>query len=179
MVGSATTPTVIVVTGVSGSGKTTLGRLLADRRSVPFVEGDDLHPPSNIAKMSACEPLDDQDRAPWLRAIAVRARMATQNGQGMVISCSALKYRYRRLIRAVDDGVWFLYLTLEPDVARERITQRTGHFMPAALLESQYADLEPLRDDEPGMAIDATPGTGEIIDAAEAALTDFETRGPH
>jgi gluconokinase len=178
MAGSATAPTVIVVTGVSGSGKTTLGRVLARSRGVPFVEGDDLHPPANIAKMSAGGPLNDDDRAPWLRAIAARARSATEDGTGIVISCSALKHRYRQLIRAADDGVWFLYLALDREVARARVTERTGHFMPAALLDSQYADLEPLRPDEPGMTIDATSGTEAITEAAEAALTHFESRSP-
>ncbi|MFJ3222244.1 gluconokinase [Streptomyces sp. NPDC086783] len=178
MAGSATAPTVIVVTGVSGSGKSTLGRLLARRRGVPFVEGDDLHPASNIAKMAAGEPLNDEDRAPWLRAVAARARKATEDVAGMVISCSALKYRYRQLIRSTDDSVWFLYLTLDPDVARVRVSERSGHYMPAVLLDSQYADLEPLRSDEPGLVIDATSGTEEILDAAEAALADFESRRP-
>jgi gluconokinase len=172
-------PTIVVVTGVSGSGKTTLGRLLARRRGVPFVEGDDLHPPSNIAKMSAGEALTDEDRAPWLRLIAARIRAATAGGEGVVIACSALKYRYRHLLGTAGAEVWFLHLTLDPVVARARVTRREEHFMPSSLLDSQFADLEPLRAEEPGLVIDAAFGTEEIVEAAQAALADFEAHQRH
>ncbi|MET7386173.1 gluconokinase [Streptomyces sp. NPDC005529] len=178
MVGSATAPTVIVVMGVSGSGKTTVGRLLAGRRGEPFVEGDGLHPPENIAKMSAGEALDDEDRAPWLRAVSDVIRSATDSGRGAVISCSALGYDYRRLFRAAGPGVWFLYLAVDREVASARAGRRRGHFMPVALLDSQFAALEPLRDDEPGLTVDGTSGTGAIVDVAVAALAEFEPHAP-
>ena len=178
MAGPARAATVVVVMGVSGSGKTTLGRLLARRRGVPFVEGDDLHPAENIARMSAGEPLDDEDRRPWLQALADRIRAATRSGEGAVISCSALRYEYRRLFRAAGPGVWFLHLDLDPGVARARIAQRSGHFMPAVLLDSQYGTLEPLRAGEPGLTVDAAAGRGVVLEAAEAALAEFEAREP-
>ncbi|WP_051732447.1 gluconokinase [Kitasatospora phosalacinea] len=171
-------PTVVVVMGVAASGKSTLGRVLAHRRGVPFVEGDGLHPTANIARMSAGEALDDEDRGPWLDAVAARIRAAGERGEGLVISCSALKYRYRRLFRAAAPAVWFLHLALDPAVARARIAGRTGHFMPAALLDSQYEALEPLRADEPGLTVDAAVGTEAVLAAAEAALADFEAREP-
>ncbi|WP_431684115.1 gluconokinase [Kitasatospora sp. KL5] len=164
--------------GVSGSGKTTLGRLLARRRGVPFVEGDDLHPAANIAKMSAGKPLDDEDRVPWLRAVAARIGAATQAGEGAVISCSALKYAYRQLFRAAGPGVWFLQLDLDPADARARVAHRAGHFMPAALITSQYEVLEPLRAGEPGLRVDATAGREAVLEAVEAALADLERRPP-
>ncbi|MEU0781385.1 gluconokinase [Streptomyces sp. NPDC006173] len=179
MVGSATAPTIIVVMGVSGSGKTTLGRLLAGRRGQPFVEGDDLHPPENIAKMSAGEALDDEDRAPWLQAVSDVIRSATESGRGAVISCSALRYDYRCLFRAAGPKVWFLYLALDREVASARAGRRTGHFMPVALLDSQFAALEPLRDDEPGLTVDAVSGTEAIVDVAVAALAEFEPQTPN
>ncbi|WP_328952966.1 gluconokinase, GntK/IdnK-type [Kitasatospora purpeofusca] len=174
MAGSAPEPTVVVVMGVSGSGKTTLGRLLARRRGVSFVEGDDLHPVGNIARMSAGEALDDEDRGPWLHALAARIRTATQTGVGVVISCSALRYEYRQLFCEAGPGVWFLHLDLDPEVARARLDRRTGHFMPAALLDSQYETLEPLRAGEPGMTVDAADDPELILDRAQAGIADFE-----
>ncbi|MET9613591.1 gluconokinase [Kitasatospora indigofera] len=163
--------------GVSGSGKTTVGRLLARRRGVPFVEGDDLHPARNIARMSAGEALDDEDRGPWLHALATRIRTATRDGEGAVISCSALRYEYRQLFREAGPGVWFLHLDLDPGVARARVGRRTGHFMPATLLDSQFDTLEPLRPGEPGLTVDAAAGSEAVLEAAETALVRFEARG--
>ncbi|MEV4615888.1 gluconokinase [Kitasatospora sp. NPDC049258] len=160
--------------GVSGSGKSTTGRLLAERRGVPFVEGDTLHPAANIARMTAGHPLDDADREPWLRMLADRIRDATRTGQGAVLSCSALKRSYRDRLRAAGPGVWFLHLSLDRESARRRVAHRTGHFMPAALLDSQFDVLEPLGPDEPGLTVDAAAGTTACLDRAEAALECFE-----
>jgi gluconokinase len=151
---------VVVVMGVSGSGKTTVGRLLATRLGVPFAEADDFHPAENVATMSAGIPLSDEDRWPWLHAIA--AWISAQSGG--VVSCSALKRRYRDVLRAASDGVWFLHLTGDPEVIASRIAARSGHFMPPALLDSQLADLEPLSADEPGSAVDISADPEEIVE---------------
>jgi gluconokinase len=171
---SGRAPTIVVVMGVSASGKSTIGRMLARRLGVPFVEGDDFHPAENIAKMTAGHPLDDADREPWLRALADWIREATRAGTGAVVTCSALKQRYRDLFREAGPGVWFLDLDLDQEVARERISRRTGHFMPAQLLSSQYDTLEPLRAGEPGLTVDAAAGADAILDQVQAALARFE-----
>ncbi|MFI6448560.1 gluconokinase [Kitasatospora sp. NPDC050543] len=156
--------------GVSASGKSTIGRQLAERLGVPFVEGDDFHPASNIARMKAGHPLDDAAREPWLRGLADWIRHSTRAGQGAVLSCSALKHEYRDLLRAAGPGVCFLYLALDRETARERISHRPGHFMPARLLDSQYDTLEPLRAEEPGVTIDASAGPGRVLELARAAV---------
>ncbi|WP_371501196.1 gluconokinase [Kitasatospora sp. NBC_00374] len=171
---SEAAPTVVMVMGVSGSGKTTVGTALARRRGVPFVEGDSLHPPANIAKMSSGRPLDDRDRAPWLRSVAGLIRAATRTGTGAVISCSALKREYRDLFLAAGPGVWFLYLALDREVAHERVAHRVGHFMPAQLIGSQYATLEPLAPDEPGLTVDARAEPRALLALAQAAIARSE-----
>lgn len=146
---------VVIVIGVSGSGKSTVGLALADALNVSFLDGDELHPPANIAKMAAGVPLDDEDRLPWLAALAVRVgAMAAHDGG--VIACSALKRKYRDALYAAAPTVRFLQLALDPDVARARVAGRAGHFMPAALVESQFHEFEPLEADERGIAVDAT-----------------------
>ncbi len=139
--------------GVSGSGKSTVGRALADALGVPFVDGDDLHPPANIAKMSSGEPLSDADRAPWLDAVGA---WLAERPRG-VVACSALKRAYRDVIREAAPGATFVHLVADRDVVASRMTERSrtsGHFMPPTLLASQYDDLEPLGPDEAGVAID-------------------------
>ena len=140
---------VVVVMGVSGAGKTTVGRLLAEELGVPYGEADDFHPRANIAKMSAGVPLDDDDRAPWLDVIAAWAREHTDTGG--VVSCSALKRRYRDRLRAMAPGLVFVHLRGGREVIARRLAVRKGHFMPSALLDSQLAALEPLGDDEDGI----------------------------
>ncbi|MFF5716865.1 gluconokinase [Streptomyces buecherae] len=157
-------PHVVVVMGVSGTGKSTIGRSLAALLGVPYAEADDFHPPRNIAKMSAGTPLDDADRAPWLDAIGAWAQ--GRAGQGGVVSCSALKRAYRDRLRAAAPGIAFLHLTGDRDLIAERLSSRKGHFMPGALLDSQFADLEPLQDDERGVAVDVTPQPAVITQRA-------------
>ena len=142
----------IVVMGVSGSGKSTLARALADALGWAFVEGDDLHPPANIAKMAAGIALDDADRAPFLANVA--EAMARAEGQGVVAACSALKRVYRDALRARVGAIAFVMAVLEPAALEARMRARPGHFMPAALLVSQLATLEPPQDDEDAIFVD-------------------------
>ncbi|CAL9596549.1 gluconokinase [Streptomyces sp. enrichment culture] len=161
---------LVVVTGVSGSGKSTVGRALAGRLGVPYEEGDDLHPPGNIAKMEAGAPLTDEDRAPWLERIA--AWLAGHQGQGGVITCSALKRRYRDRLTAASPRVFFVHLHGPAELIAARIAARRGHFMPASLLRSQYAALEPLAPDERGAVVSVEGTPEETTDLALAAVRD-------
>ncbi|MFJ8491875.1 gluconokinase [Streptomyces sp. NPDC094038] len=162
------TPHVVVVMGVAGTGKTTIGPLLAARLGVPYAEGDDFHPPANIAKMSAGHPLDDADRWPWLDAIGAWAH--GRAGLGGVVSSSALKRSYRDRLRAAAPGIVFLHLTGDRRLIEDRMSHRQGHFMPTALLDSQFATLQPLEADEPGVAVDVSGGPEEITARAVRAL---------
>ncbi|WP_089103359.1 gluconokinase [Streptomyces hyaluromycini] len=162
------TPHVVVVMGVAGTGKTTIGPLLAARLGVPYAEGDDFHPPANIAKMSAGHPLDDADRWPWLDAIGSWAH--GREGLGGVVSSSALKRSYRDRLRAAAPGIVFLHLTGDRRLIADRMSHRQGHFMPTALLDSQFATLQPLSADEPGVAVDVSGSPEEITERAVRAL---------
>ncbi|WP_320773914.1 gluconokinase [Streptomyces sp. CRN 30] len=162
------TPHVVVVMGVAGTGKTTIGPLLAARLGVPYAEGDDFHPPANIAKMSAGTPLDDDDRWPWLDAIGEWAH--GRAGLGGVVSCSALKRSYRDRLRAAAPGVVFVHLTGSRELIADRMSHRAGHFMPTALLDSQFATLQPLQADEAGVAVDVAGGPEEIASRAADSL---------
>jgi gluconokinase len=164
----------IVVMGVAGTGKTTVGRLVAERLGVPYAEADDFHSPENIAKMSAGTPLNDEDRRPWLDAIGAWA--AGRRGQGGVVSCSALKRRYRDRLRSADPGLFFLHLRGDRDLIARRLEERRGHYMKRAMLDSQFADLEPLEPDENGVAIDVAAPPRQITDEALAAFR--ATEGP-
>lgn len=146
--------------GVSGSGKSAVGAALAQRLRVPFADADDLHPPHNIAKMTAGRALDDQDRYPWLEAIGV---WLAQHASGGVMSCSALKRRYRDQLRAHVDALEFLHLHGSREVIARRQASRPGHFMPASLLRSQFATLEPLAPDERGLMIDIDQDVDSIV----------------
>ncbi|MFH8746017.1 gluconokinase [Streptomyces rimosus] len=170
------TPHVIVVMGVAGTGKTTIGPLVAADLDVPYAEGDDFHPPANIAKMSAGTPLDDADRWPWLDAIGAWAH--GRAGQGGVVSSSALKRAYRDRLRAAAPGVVFLHLTGDRSLIESRMAERKGHFMPTALLDSQFATLEPLGADEAGVAVDVSGTPQEIAERAVAALRRYDTGRP-
>jgi carbohydrate kinase (thermoresistant glucokinase family) len=152
-----------VVMGVSGCGKTSVGKALARATGLRFIDGDDLHPPANIAKMSAGVPLDDADRAPWLAAVG---RALGREAGHVAIGCSALKRRYRDIIRGEAGEVHFLHLAAPKAVLAERVAARKGHFMPPALLDSQYAALEPLEADETGTVLDiAQPLEAVVADA--------------
>lgn len=135
---------VIIVMGVSGCGKTGLSTALAERLGLARIEGDDLHPPANIERMSAGLPLRDEDRMPWLALIGEAIRKARATGQGVVVTCSALKRIYRDQLRATaGEPVLFLWLDGTQDLIGTRMSARRSHFMPPALLQSQFDALEP------------------------------------
>ena len=163
---SAGQPVAVVVMGVSGCGKTTVARALADRLGWTFAEADDFHPASNIEKMEAGHPLDDQDRAPWLAAIRDWLRERAAAAQDVVITCSALKHSYRDVLRGGGPGVVFLHLDGDRETLARRMAGRSGHFMPGSLLDSQLADLEPLGDDEAGVTVSIEDDPREIVEEA-------------
>jgi len=154
---------LVVAMGVSGSGKSTVGAALAQRLRVPFADADDFHPPANIAKMTAGEALDDTDRHPWLEAIG--EWLVAHQESGGVMSCSALKRKYRDQLRGHAPGVEFLHLHGSREVIARRQASRPGHFMPASLLDSQFATLEPLAPDEHGQVVDVDQSIDAIVQA--------------
>lgn len=151
----------IVVMGVSGSGKSTVGAALAQRLRVPFADADDFHPPENIAKMTAGRPLDDDDRHPWLESIG---EWLALHGDGGVMSCSALKRKYRDQLRRHCADVEFLHLAGSLETIGRRQASRPGHFMPASLLASQFETLEPLDPDERGVTININQSIDSIVE---------------
>ena len=167
---SRTPPTTVVVMGVSGSGKSTVALKLVERLGWDFAEGDDFHPPENVAKMHSGHPLDDDDRWPWLRLLAAWIGDHEQRGESAVVTCSALKRSYRDLLRDGHPSVWFAHVTADAEMLRDRLTHRTGHYMPASLLDSQLATLEPLQHDEPGAEISGSGASDVVVDALLSAL---------
>lgn len=159
---------VLVVMGVSGSGKSTVGAAIAQRLRVPFADADDFHPAANIAKMSAGQALDDRDRHPWLEAIG---EWLAAHPDGAVMSCSALKRRYRDRLRHHLHTVEFLHLHGSREVIAARQASRPGHFMPSSLLSSQFATLEPLAPDEHGLVIDVDQDIDAIVQQYVDRLT--------
>jgi beta-N-acetylhexosaminidase len=151
----------IIVMGVSGCGKTTIGGLVARELDVPFLDGDSLHPVENVAKMAAGTPLTDEDRWPWLATVG--AELAKAGDGGMVLACSALRRSYRDAIRKQAPDTIFLHLHGSKEVLSQRMEGRSGHFMPAALLESQLATLEPLEADEAGVVVDIAAPVAEVV----------------
>jgi len=157
--------------GVQGSGKSTAGRVTAARLGLPFIDGDDLHPPGNKAKMAAGNPLTDEDREPWLTVIGQTLAEGMEQGEARVIACSALKRRYRDLIRFFAPTVQFVHLDGPQELIAARLSQRNHEYMPPALLDSQFATLEPLQSDEPGMRLDVTLSPEDIAEAVADALS--------
>jgi hypothetical protein len=167
-------PRVVIVMGVSGSGKSTVGLLLANLLNAAFVDADDLHPPANVQKMSAGEPLSDADRGPWLDAVAQQMARAAAEGRGLVVACSALKRAYRDRLRRATPALRLVWLTGPTSLIRDRLAARTGHFMPAALLESQLATLEPPTTDERPIVADVSPPPEDLAAWIDAHLGDRE-----
>ncbi len=163
----------IVVMGVSGSGKSTVGAALAQRLRISFADADDFHPAANVAKMTSGQALNDDDRYPWLDAIG--EWLAQHCGDGGVMSCSALKRKYRDQLRRHCPDVEFLHLSGSPEVIGKRQASRPGHFMPASLLKSQFDTLEPLAPDERGIAVDVDQDIDSIVDNYVALSTTRPT----
>lgn len=155
----------LVVMGPAGSGKSLIGSALAEALHLPFVEGDSFHSPANVALMAAGTPLTDDDRHEWLLALAAQLRRARTEARGVVISCSALKRRYRDLLRSGDDSTCFVFLSTDVGVLRDRLRARTRHYMPVTLLDSQLAALEPPMHDECSITVDAHQSPGAIVTA--------------
>ena len=147
---------VVVLMGVSGAGKTAVGTRLAKALGGTFVEGDDFHPPANVAKMRSGVPLDDADRQPWLETLSREIGAWLEAGRTVVLACSALKQRYRDILKAGRPGVRFVHLKGDEDLIRQRLEHRRGHYMPASLLDSQLAALEEPAD-AITVGIDASP----------------------
>ncbi|MDO3434004.1 gluconokinase [Rhizobium sp. CBN3] len=168
-------PHAIIVMGVSGCGKSSVGEKLAEALHLPFVEGDALHPASNVEKMSKGIPLTDEDRMPWLHLIGKRMQASLEKGEGIIVSCSALKRIYRdRLRAAAGSNLFFVYLEGSKALLTKRMGERKGHFMPVSLLESQLATLE-VPTGEPGVV---TVDIDDTIDGiAATALRGLSTLG--
>ena len=161
----------LVVMGVQGSGKSTSGRAIAAALAMPFIDGDDLHPVSNKEKMASGHPLTDADREPWLEAIGTALADGLARGESTVIACSALKRRYRDLIRSFAPDTRFVHLAGNQDLIAERLTHRDHEYMPPTLLDSQFDTLEPLEADEAGIRVDISLTPAEIAAFVAAELT--------
>ena len=160
---------LVVVMGVAGSGKTTVGKALAERLGVEYADADDFHSAASVAKMASGRPLDDDDRAPWLVAIA--QWLAEHDDRGAVVGCSALRRRYRDVLRAAAPRLAVLHLAGDPAVVTQRVAERPGHFMPASLVTSQLETLESLEQDEAGSTFDLAAPVDDIV-ADFAAILD-------
>ncbi|MEU4481044.1 gluconokinase [Micromonospora sp. NPDC023966] len=160
----------VVVMGVSGAGKTTVARGISELTGLRFAEADEFHSAANVARMRAGVPLDDEDRWPWLRALA--GWMADRHAEGVstVLTCSALKRAYRDVLRQGPAVVEFLHLDGAAELIRDRLDRRVGHYMPASLFDSQRAILEPLGPDESGVVLEVAAPPDELVRAAVGRL---------
>jgi len=154
----------IVVMGVSGCGKTSVATALCERIHARMIEGDAFHPEANVRKMEAGIPLTDADRQGWLETLGRELARATGDSDAVVLTCSALKRRYRDVLRAASPGLGFVYLQLSPEAATKRVAIRHGHFMPASLVDSQFRDLEPPVGEVRVLTVDATESPALIVE---------------
>lgn len=152
----------VVVMGVSGSGKTTVANGIAVATGYTFAEADEFHPAASVAKMAAGQPLTDEDRWPWLADLARWMADRAAEGRSTVMACSALRRSYRDVLRSGPSSVDFVLVDGSADVIRQRMLARVGHYMPASLLESQIATLEPLEEDESGVVLDVALSPDEL-----------------
>jgi gluconokinase len=162
--------TTIVLMGVAGAGKSSVAGALRRSLGWPFAEGDDFHPESNVAKMRSGVPLDDDDRRPWLAAIASWVGEQESAGRDCIVTCSALKAAYRQALRDGHPSIWFAHLTAPREVIGSRLDARVGHFMPPNLLTSQLDELEPLRTGEPGVTVPTADSAEDTAAAIEGLL---------
>jgi gluconokinase len=165
-VGQPIAPRAAVVMGVAGSGKTVLGEALAAALGWRMIEGDRLHPPANVERMAAGLPLSDEHRWGWLDAIGAEIAASEGGRAGAIAACSALKRKYRDRLRGFADDILFIHLAIDKATARDRVASRQGHFMPASLIDSQFADLEPPGADEGAITLDARRPIGELVTQA-------------
>lgn len=162
---------LIVIMGVAGCGKSTLGTALATALGCPFIEGDDYHSPTARAKMQAGTPLTDTDRRPWLETLTKAAAESAQTHSRAVVACSALKQSYREhIVQTANQPIAFIYLHCDRQTATDRIKKRSGHFMPTALIESQFAALEPPTKRENALTIAAETPTDAAVQHTVQAL---------
>lgn len=167
----------VIVMGVSGCGKTSVGERLSEALNCRFIEGDGLHPPANIEKMSAGIPLTDDDRWPWLDIIGGLIGDGVARGERIIVSCSALKKIYRNRLRAAAGGrLAFIFLEGSRAVFEKRMQARAGHFMPASLLDSQFAALEPPAGEPDVVTVDVDLPLASIVEKALAGLKDLPAR---
>jgi carbohydrate kinase (thermoresistant glucokinase family) len=161
---------VVLLMGVSGSGKSTVGALLAEETGWPFEDADRMHPPANVAKMQAGIPLNDADREPWLGDVAAWIALRHAAGGPGIIGCSALKRRYRDLLRAADPQLRIVYLKGDSGLLHDRLLHRRGHFFPEILLTAQLDDLEEPQPDEHPLIVPIGQTPGQTAHAILAAL---------
>lgn len=160
----------LVVMGVAGCGKSCVGAAIAMKSGGRLIEGDAFHPAANIAKMSAGIPLDDDDRAGWLVRLGEELQATLKAGERPILTCSALKRRYRDSLRHAVPDLGFVFLELTPAAAEQRVLLRPGHFMPASLIDSQFAALESPRGEPLTLALDATDPIEQLAEHVDTWL---------
>ncbi|MCT1866674.1 gluconokinase [Dermabacter sp. p3-SID358] len=164
--------TPLIIMGVQGTGKSTVGKALAERLGLSFIDGDDLHPAANKEKMASGTPLTDEDRAPWLDAIGQTIADERERGVTCAIVCSALKRRYRDQLRSYAPDLQFVHLAGDRDLIARRIAHRHHEYMPASLLDSQFATLEQLGDDEAGIVASIEPAAKDVVENILGGLNE-------
>lgn len=165
----------VILMGVSGCGKSTFGNFLRREFGYEFQDGDDLHPPINVAKMSRGIPLDDDDRAPWLEAICEHIKKNIEDEKPVVIACSALKKRYRDALRSASDRLRFIHLVASQEAISKRLAQREGHYMPPGLLPSQFAALESTAEEADVIEVNVEQHLLDVERAVLDAVKDVAT----
>ena len=165
---------IIILMGVSGTGKTTIGKYLATELNGSFYDADDFHPPANIEKMSQGIALTDADRGPWLNVLRQHIDAWIQSGELAILACSALKHAYRRELASGHQAVYFVYLKGDFDLIQQRLASRSGHYMPADLLSSQFQTLE---EPEDALTIDIAQDPATIVQCIQQHISSWRSTG--